>query len=85
MFIKKEFRGDNALRTKLMQLNFKELKKKYEKNLHGIVVELENEKLAKLGEKSKYFQQRGYTYHGKSPRGLQLWYVRFDEPNGIFR
>ena len=84
MFIKKEFRGDNAIRTKLMQLNFRKLKKKYGNHMHGIVIELENKKLEKLGEKSKYFQQRGYTYQGKSPRGLQLWYVRFDEPKGIF-
>lgn len=84
MFIKEDHRGSNKLRTQVMQKNFQELKKHYDKQINGLVVELENEKLASLGEKSNYFSKRGYTYYGKSVRGLQLWYVRFDDPKGIF-
>jgi hypothetical protein len=84
MFIKKEYRGNNALRTKLMQLNYYELKKMYKFQVEGLVLELENKKLAHLGEHTNYMSKRGYTYYGKSPRGLQLWYVRFDEARGIF-
>lgn len=85
MFIKKEFRGNNSLRTYVMQLNFTQLIRYYGNLIQGVVIELENTKLSHLGEKSDYFNRRGYTYFGKSRRGLQLWYVRFDEPNGIFR
>jgi hypothetical protein len=84
MFIEESFRGSNSLRTQVMQLNFHELKKHYGDKVHGIVLELENKKLASLGENTPYMSKRGYTYYGKSPRGLQLWYVRFDEPRGIF-
>lgn len=83
MFIKQEYRGTN-IKTKVMQLNFHKLKNKFDDKLNGIVVELENEKLARLGEKTNYFSDRGYTYFGKSARNLQLWYVNFDEPKGIF-
>ncbi|MBU1927631.1 hypothetical protein KKG77_01385 [bacterium] len=85
MFIKKEYRGSNVLRTKLMQLNFNELKKRYAQQIKGLVFELENKKLAHLGEHTNYMTKRGYIYHGKSSRGLQLWYVRFDEAKGIFK
>lgn len=84
MFIEEKHRGSNSLRTKVMQLNFQKLKEIYSAKVHGIVLELENEKLAKLGQKTNYMTKRGYTYYGKSPRGLQLWYVRFDDPKGIF-
>jgi hypothetical protein len=84
MFIKQEYRGSNKLRTQVMQLNFQKLKEFHSKNSHGIAVELENEKLADLGAKTNYMKKRGYTYYGKSARGLQLWYVRFDDPKGIF-
>jgi hypothetical protein len=83
MFIKQEFRGTN-IKTKVMQLNFHKLKNKFDDKLNGIVVELENEKLARLGENSNYMSKRGFTYYGKSARNLQLWYVNFDEPKGIF-
>ncbi len=83
MFIKQEFRGTN-IKTKVMQLNFHKLKNKFDDKLNGIVVELENEKLARLGEKTDYFMDKGYTYFGKSARNLQLWYVNFNEPKGIF-
>lgn len=83
-FIKEEYRGSLALRTKLMQLNFFELKKSYAQEAKGIVLELENQKLAHLGEHTNYMTKRGYTYAGKSERALQLWYVKFDEPEGIF-
>ncbi|MBA3026478.1 MAG: hypothetical protein FP820_08715 [Sulfurimonas sp.] len=85
MFIKEAYRGSNTLRAKVLQLNFHELKKRYEQQTNGLVLELENIKLARLGENTNYMQKRGYTYYGKSQRGLQLWYVRFDEPKGIFK
>jgi hypothetical protein len=85
MFIKKEYRGSNALRTKVVQLNFHELKKISQQRTEGLVFELENNKLAKLGEHTNYMSKRGYTYYGKSKRNLQLWYVRFDEAKGIFK
>lgn len=84
MFIKKEFRGSNLLRTKVMQTNFTSLKSNYSDKIFGIVIELENIKLSKLASSSNYMIKRGYSYYGKSYRGLQLWYVRFDEPKGIF-
>lgn len=84
MFIEEAFRGSNALRTQVMQVNFHELKKQYGDTIYGLVLELENTKLAHLGEKTDFMRKRGYTYFGKSARGLQLWYVRFDEPKGIF-
>lgn len=84
MFIEEAFRGSNALRTQVMQVNFYELKKQYAPHVHGLVLELENTKLAHLGEKTDFMSKRGYSYYGKSARGLQLWYVRFDEPKGIF-
>jgi hypothetical protein len=84
MFIKEQYRGSIALRTKVKQLNFYELKKRYEKSVNGLVLELENQKFARLGANTDYMSKRGYTYYGKSVRGLQLWYVRFDEPKGIF-
>jgi hypothetical protein len=83
MFIKQEYRGTN-IKIKVMQLNFHKLKNKFDDKLNGIVVELENEKLARLGENTNYFNDKGYTYFGKSARNLQLWYVNFDEPKGIF-
>lgn len=85
MFIQKDFRGSNKLRNEIVTLNFEMLKNNYDKQAHGIVVELENTKLAKLGQKTNYMNKRGYLYHGKSARGLQLWYVRFDDPRGIFQ
>ncbi|APW65131.1 hypothetical protein LPB137_04390 [Poseidonibacter parvus] len=84
MFIQQEFRGSNSIRKKLMQLNYSELKKRFENKAYGLVVELENKKLDNLGKNTNYMTKRGYTYYGKSPRGLQLWYVMFDEPKGIF-
>lgn len=84
MFIEPKHRGSNLIRTKVGQLNFHGLKKLYENQINGMVIELENIKLARLGENTDYWIKRGYTYYGKSARGLQLWYVRFDEPKGIF-
>jgi hypothetical protein len=84
VFIQKINRDSYNLRTRISQMNFSNLKKLYASQAHGIVIELENTKLKKLGESSQYFQKRGYRYYGKSPRGLQLWYVRFDEPRGIY-
>ncbi len=85
MFIDERSRGSNKLRTQVMQKNYLELKKHFSDQVNGIVIELENEKLSKLGETSNYFVKRGYTYYGKSIRGLQLWYVDFAEPKGIFQ
>lgn len=84
MFIVPSARGSNLMRTEIMQMNFAQLKASFSSQAHGLVLELENPKLAALGQKSSYFTERGYTYQGKSARGLQLWYVRFDEPKGIF-
>lgn len=84
MFIKEAYRGSIALRTEVIQLNFHELKKRYEKQIQGLVLELENKKLAHIGEHTNYMNKRGYTYFDKSARGLQLWYVKFNEPKGIF-
>lgn len=84
MFIIPSARGSNLMRTENMQLNFASLKNQHGSQAHGLVLELENPKLAALGTNSTYFSERGYTYQGKSARGLQLWYVRFDEPKGIF-
>ena len=83
MFIKQEFRGTN-IKIKVMWLNFSELKNKFSNKLNGIVVELENEKLARLGKNTNYMIKKGFIYHGESARNLQLWYVNFDEPKGIF-
>lgn len=84
MFIDQAHRGSNVLRSKILAINFNELKKSYGSKAHGIVVELENQKLSKLGENTDYMQKRGWSYAGKNPAGLQVWYVRFDEPKGIF-
>ena len=84
MFVKEEYRGDNGMRKKLLRLNFLKLKESYADVSCGLVLELENQKFARLGEHTNYMTKRGYTYHGKSQRGLQLWYVDFDEPKGIF-
>lgn len=84
MFIKSEYRGSNTLRTQVMRLNFQELKTRYENQIKGLAVELENTKLAKLAQETQYMSKRGYTFFGKSTRELQLWYVMFDEPKGIF-
>jgi hypothetical protein len=84
MFIRKESRGSNRVCTQVMRTNFRELKKCFEGKFQGIVLELENTKLAKLAEKTDYMTQRGCSYYGKSVRGLGIWYVRFDSPAGIF-
>lgn len=84
MFITPSARGSNEMRKKVMQMNYSGLKKQYASQVHGLVLELENTKLDALAKNSAYFTKRGYTYHGKSARGLQLWYIRFDEPKGIF-
>ena len=85
MFISPEYRGDNSARTRLKQLNFSQLKELHRGDAYGLFLELENQKLAHLGEKTDYMSKRGYTYYGKSQRGLQLWYVDFDNPKGIFK
>ena len=84
MFIREDDRGSNALRTAVMRENFLKLKESYSDSVNGLVVELENIKLARLGSKTSYFTKRGWTYSSLSNRGLQLWFVRFDEPKGIF-
>ena len=84
MFITQAYRGSLEIRKKIMQLNFSQLKQSYATQANGLVLELENKKLAKLGEETAYMYKRGYTFYGKSARGLQLWYVRFATPKGIF-
>lgn len=85
MFIKEEFRRSYILKDKVVLLNFFELKKIYGDKVNGLVIELENSKFANLGKNTKYFIKKGFTYYGKSPRGLQLWYVRYDDPKGKFK
>lgn len=84
MFIKEEFRGSNLVRKKVMQTNFQELKKRFSNKAQGIAVELENQKLASLGKNTHYMQKRGYEYFSQSSKDLQLWYVDFKNPKGIF-
>lgn len=84
MFILPQYRGSNLTRTQVMQLNFHHLKKLYSFEIKGLAVELENSKLAHLGKNTDYMQKRGYTYFAQSNRDLQLWYVDFNNPNGIF-
>lgn len=84
MFILPQYRGSNLTRTQVMQLNFNQLKEFYSSKIKGIAMELENSKLAHLGKNTNYMQKRGYTYFAQSARDLQLWYVDFDNPKGIF-
>lgn len=84
MFILPQYRGSNLLRIEVMQLNFINLKKLFAHQIKGIAVELENQKLAQLGKNTNYMLQRGYTYFGQSARDLQLWFVDFSTPKGIF-
>lgn len=84
MFIEEKNRGSNQLRTQIMQLNFSKLKNVYDAQFQGIVLELENTKLAKLAETTDYMRDRGYSYYGKNSRNLSVWYIRFNEPKGIF-
>jgi len=84
MAIVPSLRGHQPLRKYALQTLFHRLKQQYAPQIQGLVFEQENPKLARLGETTEFFQKRGYLYHGKSARGLQLWYVRFDEPRGIF-
>lgn len=84
MFMTKEFRSNRDFRTVSLKLLFKNLKQQYSNHAHGLVIELENQQLARLAAETPYMRRRGFSYFGKSPRGLQLWYVRFDEPRGIF-
>ncbi|MBV5320306.1 MAG: hypothetical protein JZU62_01350 [Sulfuricurvum sp.] len=84
MFIQETSRGSNRRRTQIMQLNYTELKQRFSEQYQGIALELENVKLAKLSETTDYMSRRGYTYYGKSSRGLGIWEVRFDTPMGIF-
>lgn len=83
-FILPQHRGCNATRKQLMQTNFTGLRE-HASQAQGLVIELENPKLARLGANTNYLHRRGYRYHGQSPRGLPLWYVRFDQAEGIFR
>lgn len=84
IFIKPSARGSYRLFEEVTKVTFSNLKKNYATQAHGMVIELENRKLEALGANTPYLQKRGYTYHGKSARGFQLWYVRFDEPKGIY-
>lgn len=84
MFIKTTARGSYPLMEQVTKVNYAQLKKHFARTVHGLVLELENKKLGKLGEQTDYVRKRGYTYYRKSARGLQLWYVRFDDPRGIY-
>ncbi|PLX96585.1 MAG: hypothetical protein C0620_02190 [Desulfuromonas sp.] len=84
MYIKPTARGSYPLMEKVTKVNYANLKKYCADQAHGLVIELENKKLDKLGTETSYVHKRGYTYYGKSVRGLQLWYVRFDDPKGIY-
>lgn len=84
IFIKPSARGSYILLDDVTKVNYANLKKEYANRCHGLVVELENLKFDGLGKRTTYFSKRGYSYQGKSARGLQLWYVRFDEPRGIY-
>lgn len=84
MFILESHRGENQIRTRVMLMNYYQLKKRFGKEIKGIALELENRKLSRLGEKTDYMVRRGYTYFGKSQRGLHVWYISFEAPKGIF-
>ncbi len=84
MFIKKEYRGSPKIYIKVLQIVYNQLKTHYAQKLNGLIIELENKKIAKLGSESSYMNKLGFTYYGLSSRKLQLWYVRFDDPKGIF-
>jgi len=84
MYIKAEERGSNSIRREVLKTNFSQLKRAFSDTAYGLVAELENKKLSKLGATSHYMQKRGWSYYGKNPIGLQVWFVRFDEPKGIF-
>lgn len=84
IFIKKENRDEYNLRKSVFQTMYKELKALSAGKAFGLAVVLENISLQKLSASTAFFKKRGYTYHGKSAQGLPMWYIRFDEPKGIF-
>lgn len=45
----------------------------------GMLIVAENRKLMRPGIR-RYFGRHGYQYHGKTPRGLDLWLAPFDVP-----
>ena len=85
MFISQPYRGNNALLPRIMQLTFQELKKRFSSNVYGLVIVLENQHFIKLSDETEYFPKKGFSYFGKKEKtNFPIWYVRFDEPRGIF-
>jgi len=85
IFIEREHEGGYILMQEITKLAFSRLKSNYLDKAEGLVLNLENTKFAHLGSKTNYFQKIGYTYHGLSKKGHQLWFVRFDNPQGIYK
>jgi len=84
IYIEQKHLGNFLPMQELTRSAFKNLKKFHTK-AKGIAIVLENEKLAKLGKDTNYFKQGGYTYYGENSEGKQIWFVDFNNPQGIYK
>ncbi len=85
MFVDPRYRGSLKLGMETLRLNFNKLADYQHGRAFGLALELENTKLAHMAATTSNMRRLGWSYYAKNPRGLQIWYVRFDEPRGMFK